>query len=239
MPNYKPSKDSVSLLNFLERNESLKSKIRALTPEQLEASENTLETICNPTTNDRCLKISFWQEYKRAQNEERFMLVSNIYHDIYTQRGWLKKISNPDFFAWLIHPPQNEYLLQLHLIDLGMKKLTEVMNMELTEKIPIKAGKDKHGNEKFVTKEKVNVPLIKEIRGIVEMLQNRAYGSVLHRQANVNYDVGSQQKTISIENIDEIEEKINKLKRVKQLAIELTPDDEGIIDVEDSDKSDT
>ena len=231
MPNQAPNQ--VSLLAFLEGSVPLLNKIKQLTPKQLEATNDELEVIACPTQNDQCLKIAFWQEYKRAQSEKRKMLITNVHSEIVSQKGWGKKISNPDFVAWLIHPPQNEYLLQLHLIDMGMKRLAEALRLDFTEKRHIRAGYDNNGDPKFIVQEKVNVSLIKEVRGIVEMLQDRAYGSVLHRQANMNISAAAPDNTISLENIDMIEEKLAKLKKVKEMALELGPSDDEVFDAEE------
>ena len=225
--------NQVSLLAFLQDSDTLLNRIKSLTPQQLEATNESLEVIACPTQNDQCLKIAFWQEYKRAQSEKRKMIVPNIYQDILSQKGWGKKLTNPDFVAWLIHPPQSEYLLQLHLIDLGMKRLAEALRLDFTETKHIRAGCDKNGDPKFIVQKKINVSLIKEVRGIVEMLQDRAYGSVLHRQANMNISAAAPDNTISLENIDEIEEKLEKLKRVKAMALELGPSDDEVFDAEE------
>jgi hypothetical protein len=169
-----------SLLNLLKPAKDFLAAVKALPAEKLDMSERELEAQISPTKEHRLLKIAFWDEYRRAQRAGRTqaMVLGNVMHGICGRSYFYTKVvADPHTLAWLISPPVDEMVVQKELLRLGYQKLSEVLDLPFVDTIA-KMGK----NGQVFTTKRVNVGLIKEVRAIVEQLQNRVHGAVIQRQ---------------------------------------------------------
>lgn len=172
------SKDGeTSLFRLLNSCRVTQAAVGNLPIELLEKTE--FELLRKPDDRQRRLKISFWNEYRRCQRQgKRAMVLNNIIYGVCGNWYWQNKVVKaPEVLAWLITPPTEESLVWQELLELGQNKLRKVLKLPLVEK---RYWKDKTG-EVHVEK-RTNVSLVKEVRAIVEMLQNRLHGTVVQRQ---------------------------------------------------------
>lgn len=190
---------------------------KALSEIPLELLEKTeYELLKKPDDVLRRLKISFWNEFRRCQRVKTpTMVLSNVLFGVCSQWYWQRKVvAYPDVFAWLVKPPTAEMLVWQELLELGQKKLRRVLKLPLVEK---RYWKDRAG-EVHVEK-RANVSLIKEIRTIVEGLQNRIHGSVVQRSQieakSLHMSVGASTDGKSVQaQMEDINELLGKIEKV-------------------------
>lgn len=179
---YNSSNDQ-SLVTKLQNCQEFLAQVRALPPHLIGCPEKELRKGFRPDDMLERLKISFWDEFRLSQNQKRPMMMQNVLNGLCSKPYFYEKVVKDKLkLAWLITPPPEEILVQKQLIQIGLKRLQEVLELPVIE-VTYRDLKGKQSNSpRFKTIRKVNVPLIKEIRGIVEMLQNRVYGSVIQKQ---------------------------------------------------------
>jgi hypothetical protein len=185
--------NTYSLFNLLNNCRAVQAAIEALPRELLDLTER--ELLKSPDDVQLRLKISFWNEFKRCQRLKiRPMVLSNILFGVCSPSYWQKKVvARQDVLAWLITPPADEVLVWQELLELGNKKIRRVLKLPLIEK---RYWKDKSGE--VYCEKRTNVSLVKEVRAIVENLQNRLHGAVVQRQEiqskSVNVNIGASPK---------------------------------------------
>lgn len=195
----------LSLLSGIPR---LKGLVEELNPILLERSEHQLEQVIVEMGKDdpgmirilSLLKITFWEEFKRAQNERRKMTLLNVARGICSKKYFYAQIAIPEVLAWIMVPPAEEMLLQKELVALGMRRLREVMVQDIhTEKISY--TKDENGEPIKLVRREVNVPLVKEMHNIIKTMQDRIHGSVLQRQhlsGTINQQIDQRSVNVSM-----------------------------------------
>lgn len=190
---------SRSLYRLLNGMRTTQQAIRQIPSDLFEKTER--ELLRKPDSTQMRLKISFWNEYRNARTHQNFtaMRLANVLHGICTPAYWYEKVCKDyEVLAWIITPPVSETVVWQELIQLGQDKIRRVLKLPLIEK---RYWKDKYG-EVHVEK-RINVALIKEIRGIVEKLQDRMHGTVVQRQLiesktmRVNVDATPKPKEMS------------------------------------------
>jgi len=216
---------SYSLFRLLNSCPAAQRAVEELPPELLEKTEN--ELLRRPDDVQRRVKISFWNEFRRCQRvKQSHMVLSNIQFGVCSMSYWQKQVvGRPEILAWVITPPTAEILVWQELLELGHKKLRKVLKLPLVEK---RYWKDKTGE--LHCEKRTNVSLVKEIRAIVEGLQNRLHGAVVQRQEiqskNVNISLTDQgSRSISSE-MDEIKAMLGRIETVANTMPEL---EEGAI----------
>jgi hypothetical protein len=194
-----------SLLDYIAPMEDLSDAVHKIPVDYLESSERTLEKEirkANKGKFDRqlaLLKISFWDEYKRAVRQKTTMQLENITWGV-CHPQWFKKhvVENSLAAAWLIKPPTEEIILQKELLNLGFKKLRTALSAPIINLCRV-VKRDLETGDSVVTYEKrVDIKLLREVHSIVKTLQDRVHGSIVQRQfikqqtqsMNVNIDQG-------------------------------------------------
>lgn len=169
--------DGWSLMKLLRMWEGTVKAIEGIPAEYFELTER--ELVKKPTAVQRQLKISFWNEYGRAQRQRTEMILSNVVHGVCSKCHWTRTvILDQKLLAWIITPPTSDVLVWQELLELGYRRLRKVLTMPIVEK---KYRWDRKANEMLVEKS-VNVPLIKEMRAIVENMEDRLHGAIVQRQ---------------------------------------------------------
>lgn len=132
-------------------------------PEYLEASEVNLYEMLKPTELDDRLRLSFWKEYNRAQDNNVGMKMAYVYSPIMSMENFYHVVlKNPSRVAWMIKPPE-EYMLSLEAsLNHGKNNLDKIMKMNLF---------DEDGN---IKKAEASI-FIKAY----ELLDNRVKGAVI------------------------------------------------------------
>ncbi len=175
-------------------------------------SADTLRKKIKANSMDEQLRVSFWEEYFVASDNNQRMRIEAIYPRVCVREYFYKHfVDNPARFAYMMHPPP-EYMLQMKsLLQLGLRRFEEILQMPIT-------------NEKGV----VNSKLVAEIVRIVMLVDNRVKGSVVQKvqleqkSVNVNLNYEPPKK---IEDIDAELKAVEK--EIRQLATpEKQPDEE-------------
>jgi len=217
----------LSLMKLIKNWLGTTKAISEIPAELFELTER--ELMKEPDDVHRRLKISFWNEFSAAQRQKsEYMTLQNVIHGVCSYSYWKNKVvTNPTLLAWLITPPAHQTLVWQELIQLGENKLRRALKIQLVEK---RFWKDKTG-EVHVEK-RANVALIKEVRSIVEMLQNRLHGTVVQRQeiqskslhVNVNQnqkDVAQDKPMSADEQMGEIDKMLKRIEKVAAAMPEL------------------
>ena len=206
--------ENISLLALMSEWEGTTRALKSIPYELLEKSE--FELVRNPDDVQRRLKISFWNEYRRVQRlkvQSPTMGLSKVLFGVCSQSYWRNQVcARPEVLAWVVSPPTEEVLVWQELLELGNKKIRKALKLPLVEK---RYWKDKSGE--LHVERRTNVSLIKEVRSIVEMLQNRLHGSIVQKaelkSLNVNVS-GDSPKAPS----DDMRDIDAMLKRIEHVA---------------------
>jgi hypothetical protein len=188
-----------------------------------------------PTEIACILKLSFWDEYNRAQDRGVRMKVSNIIRGACSRDHFDSTVMASDKqLSWIITPPK-DYMLSLRALhDRGIQRLTEVLNLPLIEGAG-RALKDKKGKVRKDEKGEVvrsqgtpNVRLIGEIFRITQYLDQRIKGAIVQRfaiqQHNVNQNIPPAMDATSLEELETMERRIAISQTKAQNALPLTID---------------
>jgi hypothetical protein len=162
-----------SLFRLLNGCQATLRAIEQIPHELMEKSE--------PDDTQMRLKIAFWNEYRRAiriKDKVPQMVLNKVLFGVCSHGYWKNQVcQRPEVLAWVITPPTEEILVWQELLELGHKKLRRALKLPLVEK---RYWKDKAGE--VHVERRANVSLVKEVRSIVEMLQNRLHGSIIQKQ---------------------------------------------------------
>lgn len=228
------SRADTTLLNLIKETPVLHSEIQKLPFDLIDLTERELERRCKPKREHRLLKISFWDEYRRAQRDEknRFMVMENVYHGVCGRKYFYNHIlRSPETLAWLITPPADEMLVQKELLRIGTKRLEEVLKLPFEETVYKTRPGRKGQAPQILEQKKVNVSLIKEVRAIVELLQNRVHGAVIQRAQNVNVNLTNQpppvEPDVTLEDLEKMAKELARLEqRAQVIDADITPTQE-------------
>lgn len=219
----------ISLLTLTDG--PLHDAIKAIPDDLLMMPEHKLKKHCNPDELTCRLRISFWDEYNAAVDNERAISAANIMRGLtYTEYFYKAIISDEKKIAWIIKPPQDYLLAMRDLLYLGMEKLRELLSQPLVEKVPvISKGMpvyDKDGQ--ILYQERLNSKLASEIRQITERLSDRVHGAVVQRmsidQKSASLHVHANADPLRQMPIDQLQELDNQLTTINQkLALSVPP----------------
>ena len=156
---------------------------------------------------DRRYKMAFWVEYDRCQqNIEDFSMTRVVQAAGIPWKYYEQKIcSNPKLVAWILHPPSDYELTLREILNTGMDRLREILDLEVV---------DPSG--------KVNTALIKLKMAIVQNAEHRLMGAVKQmlevKQQNLNLNVDTRREMFGQlpNTVDDID------KELKRLSVETT-----------------
>jgi len=103
----------------------------------LTQDEETLTTLVDPSSQQKRIKIQFWDEYELAIKQERKLLLGNITLGVCTREYFLNFTSGAKQLAWLISPRPSYRLRIAELIDRGLDAVEDIFNIIPTEKTEI------------------------------------------------------------------------------------------------------
>lgn len=176
-------------------------------PEWQTTSELELRDMLMPSLMADRMRISFWEEYQRAQDRGVHMMMSKVYDPFMTLQtfygNFIKKDSN---VAWMISPPSEHFLSMKADLYQGKDELGKVLRMKLF---------DENGDLK-IEQAKVFIK-------VFEIYSNRIYGSAIQR---------IEQKTANI-NLSDLEGDPDELRK----ELEARKKERGVIDMSASDET--
>lgn len=164
-------------------------------PHYYEMDEFTLRTAAAPDDTTDALRISFWQEYFRAQSMfNKRMSIVRILSGVVTDAHFYTAIApNSRKMAWILCPPSNYMLAMEAYLNKGMRNLSRIMGMDVLDK-------DGH----IITK---NAQIFLKA---FEMLMDRTRGAVIQKletkQAIIQKNINVDQKELRLE-LEALEEK--------------------------------
>lgn len=176
------------------------------------------------------LKYSFWDEYARALDNDRFMSVQNIVRGVCYSDYFVDRIcTNYEKLGWIILPPKDYVLGMRSLLELGTSRLKDILECDFVTHHK-KWNKDKQRYDKWTT---VNAAVMKEVRATVEYIDQRVKGAIVQRLAieqktsSTNLNI-NQNSTPAIDagiptNMEELLKLEEKLVRIEKLAAKHAP----------------
>lgn len=171
--------DPKSVVNLLD--EKTKAAVRAIPAEFWKLSEKKLREKVNPDELTCRLRITFWDEYQAAQDDNRGISVANVMRGVtYAEYFYQHVLPDPGKMAWILTPPSDFLLALRDLLYVGLDKLREILSLPIVETIDIR---DKKTGEVIGTEKRVNMALAREIRAITEKLADRVHGAVIQKLA--------------------------------------------------------
>ena len=189
----------------------LKKAAMAIPGHLLGMSADTLRKKIKANSMDEQLRVSFWEEYFVASDNNQKMRIEAIYPRVCVREYFYRHfVDNPARFAYMLHPPP-EYMLQMKsLLTLGLRRFEEILQMPLT-------------NEKGV----VNSKLVSEIVRIVMLVDNRVKGSVVQKvqleqksvNVNLNYEPPKKIEDIDAE-LKAVEKELRQLATPEKQPVE-------------------
>lgn len=160
-----------------------------------------------PSAIDNRLRLAFWSEYNRAQENDDHMRGVSIYGGICTHQHFTERyLKRPEKVAWMLCPPTAYETMLEEALQFGVDQLRDILALPLT---------DERG--------KVNTSLAALKERIVARLDSRKFGSIVQRSLNVNM---SEDKTtdkrlkeaLLANNMEEIQKKLRALEKRDRLA---------------------
>jgi len=200
------------VVNLLRNSPKLRQAALDLPPNYLGMSDRELKAFVEPGEIDQSLRLAFWDEYTLAIDNDCLMRPANIYSGVCSKEYFHRFIiADPKRLAYLFRPPKDYRLKMRALLDVGIERFEEILNLPITETKYTKNGR---------AYEVVNTKLIGEIVKIVALLDNRVKGAVAQKlvvdQTSKNLHVHSKYEPPKT--MKEIEA---ELKRVKQETLAL------------------
>jgi hypothetical protein len=199
--------------------DTVKAACKAISPELLSLSLTEIRKRADPSDLDEQMRLAFWDEYFIATDNDRFMRMDAVYSRICSREYFYRYFIREEVrLAYMLRPPE-EYILKVRaLLDMGLNRFSEILNLPL---------RDLEG--------KVDSKLIGQIVHIVTLLDNRVRGAVPQKvyiegrqvNMNMNYQVPKTHEEIQQELID-IEKEIYELSGPKVAGELFDKSEEGI-----------
>ena len=208
-----------SLLSLLNSAREVADAVKALPVDLLEMSEKELRKLVKPSEVDELLRVSFWNEYKRAQSHGEQMRAINIYTDICTKLTFYRKVRDKEVLAFIVCPARHELTVQQEMLALSYRKMREILVMPAFEYVYSKDGKR--------VGKKVNVALLKLQFEVGQKIEDRLRGSVVQRQ-----QIESKSLTVHTkgESLQQIEAELSAIKALEEKLVD--PIDQAKLEAE-------
>jgi hypothetical protein len=157
--------------------------------------EEELSKIAKATPNDNLIRISFWEEYRRATRTGTKMVMSNVYGGICTKRWFDQLVLNSYKLCFVITPPKEVQVVLESLLLLGLEEMEKILRAPLITEVGDRKG---HFNGKLAqVKLQVFEILLDRRRGAMT-----SKSEVITKNLHVNVDQASRPQPSSIEDID-------------------------------------
>jgi len=189
--------------------DKLREYMRALPPEMLSAGAKDLRKRLDPGWTVEQLRIAFWDEFfLTVDNDHPTMRMAAVYGKICNREHFYDLIKHPLTLAYMLQPPADYMYKMRALLDMGLERFHEVLNMDV-------AHKDGSANTKLIT----------EIIKIVALVDNRVKGAVAQKltidqtSKNLNYNVNQEQAYEAPKSAREIQLELSDIeKQIKILS---------------------
>lgn len=117
--------------------DTFRNHIESVPEELLNRKEFDIIKICYseesdgyPPAIDIVLRMRFWEEYNRAQADERNIVVKNIFHEVCTHPTFYRIIANPKRLAYILTEPLQDSFQSKSILGMSWKKMRSIMLAE-------------------------------------------------------------------------------------------------------------
>jgi hypothetical protein len=212
-PNSLVNRVWVSLVPYLQA-------VADVYPHHIMSNENKVKAFCNPDEKDLRVRLRFWDEYYLATAQDREMTLQGVINGVITSETWNHTyLTDRRRLLWLITQPVSYTSNMRSLLEKGLEKLHEIMDMPLVSK---------NGTP--------DVKLITQVLKAFQLIDLRVKGSVVQRMQidqrslNVNVDGGEVSptagyNTLSLEQLKELEKQLDRIAEKRENVIGLLPEE--------------
>jgi hypothetical protein len=166
--------------------------------------ENKLKATTDPDSTTARLKLTFWDEYTRAQDRGCHMIIANVVRGVCSRDYFYRVVMMEDkALAWIITPPKDYMVIMRDLLEIGLDRMREIITL------PIRNAKGD-----------VDVRLVSEILKAVEKIELRVKGAIiqrhlvkqqsLHMHANVPDQIP---EGMTVEELTEMEAQLDSMQK--------------------------
>lgn len=222
-----------SLINLVpDRLKPLLKAVRQRYPRLLLQPEKTLRTTIGPDDRDEKLRLSFWNEFNQATAQGRRMVLNNIIRNVVYSEVWNNFYEKRlDKLAWIICPPKNYTLSMQHILNRGVDRLMEIMNLPILKK-------DGTADTKAIS----------QVLKAFQLVDLRVKGAIIQRvqiqqqSLNFNTDITTQEAkdhaaalaAMSLDQLEALDQKLSKLEKIEEKMVTALPaaDQKEIMDIQ-------
>lgn len=212
-----------SVINVVS--DRLREQMKKIPPEILGMSDKEFRHHYEAPWTVEQLRIAFWDEFwLTTDNNAKAMRMAAVYARVCPKERFYDYIRHPLALAYIVRPPRDYILSMRSLLDIGMERFYEILNLPL---------EGPNG--------KIDTRLLGEIVKIVSLVDNRVKGAVAQKivvdqttkslsvNVNKNYEIPKSEAEIKRELI-EIEKEIRQLKPPEPLEANAPPKDPSMMD---------
>lgn len=170
-------------------NNTLRKCIEAIPEGTLERTEESLRNELSPSAKMYQVKRHFWQEFLRAQDTGREMVMAKIYKGVVRKTYFYDGIiKNPVKLAWVLHPITKHEDKAQALLDKAYNRYEELLDMEITTTKTVGRGKD----AKTITETDPRKAAV--LLAAIRDAQDRVLGTAIQRQVGITANQPSSDK---------------------------------------------
>lgn len=176
-----------SVINMCEG--SLRRSILEIDPELFTLDYNEFKKKYAIPSVAMRLQESFYHEWQVCVAEGKKMSIKRICQGVCTVRLFDGRYTEPTRnsryheLAWIVSPPENEASKMQEIINLGIDRMREIIQLPVVEQVPLRVAgkiiKDSDGKPRMKTT--YNRAVMSEIRQIVQFLTDRLHGTSVQR----------------------------------------------------------
>ena len=212
--------DSRSLINVVKNRireailEAYKKRPDLFSMDERTLTRTLKEEGYPPTDTDRQLRCSFWNEYDRAQDDNRMMDSGALYRGICLEQYLYEYLKHARKVAWLVCYPSNREALLDDGHRIGLQRMLEILEVPL-----------------FDSKGAFNSKVAELQAKVFLMLDQRKHGAFTQKVENrsLNLNLSATEKSIGkfseLNSMEEIEKRLADLRKRDRKAIEIKPED--------------
>ncbi len=186
--------------------------------------EQGIKDRLKPTGTQNQLRLLFWIEYDRVQTSfAKNMLLVNCFRGGVSEESYLRYIKVPLLLAWIITPPTH-YLVQMDaLLDTGLKRLQEILDLPIV--IPEHKKKSRITGKEETIPAKVDTGAANLVMKAFAYVDMRKHGAITQRMeinqktlsVSVKSDAVDMQAAIKAGNMQEIDKRLKQLERKEKM----------------------
>lgn len=203
--------------------DSLKEAMKQIPAHYYGHGENYLRKMLKPNETVCRVRLNFWHEYQRAQENFTKMYNTNIARGVCSKEYLERYIfKDPKALGWILCPPASYQASMQESLNIGLMRLRQILSLPIKNR----EGKVDHKAADLILKAFALVDL-------------RMKGSIVQRHEiksetkslNIHMDKKSTGDLMHQRDMEEVEERIKYLERKQQRLLALTEKEVGTQDM--------